>query len=130
MKVNPVKSIAGRVLDIYKLDPSRVFSRSEVMAQFDSGKDRVAAAQAVLALKKRGLTKKVSPAMYQLVVKDGQELASKTEGKRGYIRKPVVVGSVSDAIIYLKHAKGTIADKESVTYMLVSLALHTLQGKL
>jgi len=136
VKLNPVKpkTNAEQIREYFTAFPDRVFSRQDVADRFPD-KNTLSVYQAVTQSCQKGFLTRVTPGKYQLnkagpsqktVVEKAKEYLA--DEKRTYKKREA--GPTGDAIIYLNHARAAIANKDSAGYMLVSLALYTLQGKM
>lgn len=131
-------SIAGRVRALFN-NTNKVWTRQEVVSMFDTKKQKACVDAELARSVNLGFAKRVGTGKYLSLIKsnghDYDPAASHDheEAKqsiRKYTRREKATGPTADAIIYLNHARTAMKDKDSPEYMLVSLALYTLEGKM
>ena len=121
-------SIVNSVQKLFEVNPDQIFSRSQVMTTGGYSKgNRIAVFAALKKLKARGVIANPDRGRYQLL--NGPATPDE-KPKRKYVRKDNLPGTSRDVMVYLNHARTSMKDKDSPAYMLVSLALLTLQGKI
>jgi mRNA-degrading endonuclease RelE of RelBE toxin-antitoxin system len=130
------KSIADQVVELLLDKASKgvmEFTRREIIGNWSQKKPRDAAAAKLLSLTREGKLQRFKLGSYRILpeqVKNAGVIvqAATEETKRAYKRR--AAGPTGDAIIYLNHARNAMKNKDAPEYMLVSLALYTLQGKM
>ena len=136
-KQNP-DSVAGKVRALFN-NTNKVWTRQEVVSMFDTKKQKACVDAELARSVNLGFAKRVGTGKYLSLIKsnghDYDPAASHDheEAKqsiRKYTRREKATGPTADAIIYLNHARTAMKDKDSPEYMLVSLALYTLEGKM